>query len=88
METEHCVKAERDTADVSDVKGETTEDHEEGQKYAETREHRICDFLTALARDADHGPDIGLRDRVHDDDAENHKGKRSEILCRELGGLG
>ena len=30
VETEHRVKAERDTADVSDVKGETAEDHEEG----------------------------------------------------------
>ena len=88
VEAEHRVKAERDTADIADVKGETAENHEEGQKYAETREHRICDFLPALARDADHGPDIGLRDRIHDDDAENHKGKRSEILCRELGGLG
>ena len=88
VETEHRVKAERDTADVADVKGETAEDHEEGQKRTETREHRVCDFLTALSGYTDDGPDIGLRDRVHDDDAGNDKGEGSEILCGELGRLG
>ena len=88
VEAEHRVEAEGNAAHVSDVKGETAEDHEEGQKHAEAREHRVCDFLTALSGDADDGPDIGLCDRVHDDDAGDDKGKGSEIFCRKLRGLG
>ena len=82
------IKAECHAADIADVERETADDDQDNEEIAETGEHLVGDLLTAQAGCADDGPDVGLRDHIHDDDTDDNAGKRGEVLCSKLGSLG
>jgi len=88
IHTEHGIDAESGAGDIADVKDHASDEYEDRQEPAHSRQHPVAKLLSAHPGDTDDAPDVQLYRDVDEDRDDDGECEGSADLYREFGGLG